>query len=195
MRFRLFLLSAACLIGTVNFSHAQNAEQRVRNVSVKTIEKAVQCEIGHFARSIAKQKITPDRLRAAYALSEKVATNGGGGVDLGIFSWINFSTHQTQGWDTEADISFDPIHIHADNEKACSRRPDALQLLDLRVCLQRASEVYDHAHIKCGSQINVKRDLSGGVKFPIYVVTLGPEASWGTEYSQGVKVIAPPVRD
>ncbi|WP_050385836.1 hypothetical protein [Bradyrhizobium pachyrhizi] len=195
MKERFAAVFALALFGWASTSKAQEGVQYVNNISVGAIERAIQCEIGNFAKYISKQKVAPARLKAAYSLSEKVSGNGGSGMDLGIFSWINFGASQSQGWGSEGDVTFDPINIHPKNAKACSRRQDALRLLDLRACLQRYAEVYDHANIKCGSQINVKRSFTGGVKFPIYVVTLGPQASWGTEYSQGVKVIAPSAKE
>lgn len=195
MKLKFATVFTLVLFAGASTSKAQEGVQHVNNVSVRTIERAVQCEIGNFAKYISKQKVAPTRLKAAYSLSEKVSNNGSLGMDLGIFSWINFGSSQSQGWGSEGEVAFDPVNIHPDNTKACSRRQDALRLLDLRACLQRYAEVYDHANIKCGSQINVKRSFNGGVKFPIYVVTLGPQASWGTEFSQGVKVVAPPARN
>ena len=183
------------LVAGASTSQAQEGVQYVNNVSVRTIERAIQCEIGNFAKYISRQKVAPARMRAAYSLSEKVSNSGGFGMDLGIFSWINLGASQNQGGGSEGDVTFDPVNIHPDNAKACSRRQDALRLMDLRACLQRYAEVYDHANIKCGSQINVKRSFNAGVKVPVYAVTLGPQASWGTEYSQGVKVVAPPGRE
>jgi hypothetical protein len=173
-----------------------NAQKRVRDVSVRTIERAIQCEIGHFAREVQKWQITitSERSKAAYSLSEKIANTGGYDASVKLADFLHAGGNATEGSGIEDTIEFDPYTISVRNEDACSKRDDALVLLDLRECLARAAEVYDHSNFTCNAQINVKKDISGGVGLPVYLVTIGAGGSWEAEYSQGVKVVAPKMK-
>jgi len=178
-------------VALAQFFAPQAAPLAVRDVSLRRIEKAVQCEIGNFAQYVSRQRLTPNRLNAAYVITEKTTDTAGMGLIVNFFV-VNFGN--TTKFDLVGDnvFTFDPINIHTANRRACSKRKDALVLLQLRECLRRAAEVYDHSAMKCGSQVNVKTDISGGAKVPIYYVTFGPNVAWGTEYSRGIQVVAPP---
>jgi hypothetical protein len=187
------MFATVFLISATQAQAQWSAEKRVRDVGVRTIERAIQCEIGHFAREVLKSKITitPERSLALYSISEKIETAQGYGASVKLGSFFNAGGNYNQNATVEDSIDFDPYAISVKNEAACSKRDDALVLLDLRDCLARVADVYDHSSFKCNAQINVRKDLSGGVGIPIYLVSIGPNASWGAEYSQGVKVVAP----
>ena len=185
----LRICSVAVFFIVCNAASAQEA-QRVRDVGIRAIERAIQCEIGKFANLVRGQHLSPDRLKAGYAVSEKIVNTGGGGIDIG-FAILTFGAKQTQGTTDDNELDFDPVNINAQNAKACSRNQTTLQLAGLRECLAGWAPVYDHAKAKCSTQINVKRDLSAGFKVP-WIVTFGPSGSYGTDYSQAIKVNAPP---
>lgn len=172
--------------------------QQVRDLRLPTIQRAIQCELGVFAKRIRYQSLDAKHNKAGYSVTAKVANSGGWGVDLGIFNWIKFGYHDNNTATNDLAVTFRPRNIHPDNAKACSRRADALVLADLRSCLAQVAAVSDDVdNWRCGSQINVKRDLSAGATIPIYAVSFGPSGSYGTEYSQGIRVAVPPagIRD
>lgn len=188
---RLIFCSAILVLASMSSASAQFFEpQRVKDVRIGAIERAIQCEIGRFAYLVRNQRLNPPRLKAGYAVSEKLANTSGGGIDIG-FAVLKFGPHISQGATDESEITFEPYNINTKNAAACSRNPTTLQLKGLRTCLEEAAEVYDHSNVKCTTQINVKKDLSVGVTIP-WVVTFGPSASFGTDYTRAIKVSAPP---
>jgi hypothetical protein len=183
-----------CLIlnlSTPAFSQDFGA-QRVRDVSVTAIERAIQCEIGIFATKVRGQSLSPDRLLAGYAISDKLINTSGGGIDIG-FAILKFGGKVSVGTGDESNVDFDPYNINVKNADACPRPRSAattLKLTGLRECLERNAPVYNHAKITCTTQMNVKKDLSGGLSIP-WIVTFTVAGSRGTDYSYAIKVTAP----
>jgi hypothetical protein len=178
----------ACLT-VVTLSPAVTA-QAVAPVKVpvfndEIIRRAIQCEVGHFARLVRSRPLNRDHLKAAYTISERHEINR-----EAKFLVPPFIPHLDR--DDGAAPSPKLFNIDVANELACDK-DRGLELLDLRKCLADGAEGFASSAVKCRSRMHVKKTTDAGGK-PVFFVTFGTHAIWGEDFTQEAEVVSPPPR-
>lgn len=194
MKFLFALVGLVCFSGSSVL--AQSATQTVMRVDQRTLARSIQCETGLFARAIRNARVPVSRMNATAKITDKIEDGWGFGGDASALILAKLSFGVSRGSTYSNTLTFKKFNLNAKNAIACRDRNN-VALHDLRRCLATNAEFFGSrgplgpGDSNCLSQINVKVEGSAGFSIPINVVTIGPHASFSTNYIYGVQVIAP----
>jgi hypothetical protein len=181
-----FALLVAIVLTTTGASAQSWQPLQIQKFDESTIQKAIQCELGHFAVSVRRQKLDHDHLLASVSISSKFQAGNGWGVSLPFFAPKEASDH---GYDGSAKF-LKPLNVDVANLGACPKKTQGLELLDLRQCLAEYAPGYLDSEVTCQSHMHVKRTVGFDGKATFFV-TFDANASWDADYLQAAQVIAP----
>lgn len=156
---------------------------------VTILENSAQCELSHLYDAIGAHM--PARIRhAKVQLTKKIQNTSGSTFSLAFF--LSLSSGHTEVWLASKTLTegFPVQHLK------CS--PNTIALPNMRQCLadsqsailQAASD--KEAGAVCLEQLNITESNSAGLNVKYYIISFGPNASYGTQYTRGIQISIPP---
>ncbi|ACF01833.1 hypothetical protein Rpal_3331 [Rhodopseudomonas palustris TIE-1] len=193
------IISSAMIFITLllpSATFAQFVDQTVQRIDQRTLARSIQCETGLFAQALRGLRIPASRMNASAKITDKIERGWGFGGDLSALILAKFSAGVTHGNTYSNVLSFRRFNLNVANVAACRDR-NTVALHDLRRCLRTNAEFFaprgplGAGDSNCLSQVNVKVQAYAGLSVPFNVVTIGPHASFETDYVYGVQIVAP----
>jgi hypothetical protein len=181
--------------GRTNTPEDQPGVYLRQNFNDQTLSNSFKCEIGEFAQTLGGVSLKAEKLKAKVTVSLKRVNSGsfGGSIKVPFFD-IGGSASSGQGVTQTEDVSI-TYNIHVDNRINCKKVHRVP--IGVAACLRGKRALFidaaeNEGSVGCTTQVNATAKAGANAKFPIWIITIGPDFSWENTVTYSVGVSAPP---
>ncbi len=186
---------AGCFFAFILASSA-SAQTTIKNLNPDTVFKSMQCEMGLFALRAKAAGLDP-ALRAHVKYSTSGSYEAKASVEAGIGGWLASiiqAPKLSAGYDlTRVDKNTleGKMNINQGNTAVCIGKKPAIPV-GIYDCLEKNQAALKSGFTAtCSLTVTAKANFDASGKFAFWVITLGPELTFGTVISYEMDIDAP----
>lgn len=185
----------ACFFASILAASA-SAQTTIKNLNSDTVFKSMQCEMGLFALKAKATGLDP-ALRAHVKYSTNGSYEAKASVEAGFGGWLASviqAPKLSAGYDfTKVDKNTleGKMNINQGNTAVCVGKKPAVPV-GIYDCLERNQAALKSGFTAtCSLTVTAKANFDASGKFAFWVITLGPELTFGTVITYEMDIDAP----